>query len=857
MAGLFLSCATENHEHVPQGPPEESRFVKEVFASNLFEPTELVVLPKGKLLFTQRRGGIKQYDLATGALTDYDSIPVYFAHEDGLMGIALDPEFAQNDWIYLYYSPIGEEPVQYLSRFSYTASGLTNEKVVLKVLVQRDECCHTGGSIEFGPGGLLYLSTGDNTNPFSSKGYSPSDERPGRSAWDAQKSSANTNDLRGKILRIKPEPDGTYSIPEGNLFEDEDPLTRPEIYVMGCRNPYRIAVDQKRGWLFWGDVGPDAGDNDENGRGPRGHDEFNVAIRPGFFGWPLFVGDNYPYGEYDFAADKAGPLYNPEKPINNSPNNTGLEELPPAQPAKIYYPYARFDVFPQVKNGGRNAMAGPVYYSDAYEAPGRFPSYFDGRVIFYDWMRGFIYFLELDEQGNPTDWYDLMPGTEFNNIIDMEFGPDGLLYMIEYGTGWFTRNENARLSRISYIRGNRPPVMSTTTSRLKGAAPLEVTFDASASTDHDGDSLSFVWSVAGQEYSGPQLTHLFEKEGVYYPELILSDKKGNTERRQFTVEVGNEPPVVDVEIAGNKSFFWEGREINYEVKVTDLEDGQSAEGIDQSRIRFDINHYQSRDLAEVLGHQVPVNDGLTLIESLDCAGCHKLNEKSIGPSYEDVAMRYQYDHAAVKYLSGKIISGGGGVWGEQAMSAHPDLSSEEAERIVAYILSLANTNTHPLKGAFKAEKESGRYLFSASYEDKGKAPLRPIEATEYLWLKSTSIPGDGFDESKGIQARGGSINSIYDGSWFAFNDLDLTDIGSVSIRVGGVDRGGRISLRIGASDGQEIGSLVIDRGEVPASKVYTIPMSQAAGVQKLFFVFESKGEPNKLLTIRNIEFNPL
>ncbi len=150
----------------------------------------------------------------------------------------------------LYYSPVGDEPVQHLSRFTYTAKGLINEVVMLKVPVQREECCHTGGSIQFGSDGLLYLSTGDNSNPFDSKGFSPSDERPGRSAWDAQKSSANTNDLRGKILRIKPEADGSYSIPEGNLFVDDDPLTKPEIYVMGCRNPYRISVDPKRGWLL-------------------------------------------------------------------------------------------------------------------------------------------------------------------------------------------------------------------------------------------------------------------------------------------------------------------------------------------------------------------------------------------------------------------------------------------------------------------------------------------------------------------------------------------------------------------------------------------------------------------------------
>jgi cytochrome c len=77
----------------------------------------------------------------------------------------------------------------------------------------------------------------------------------GREAWDAQRTAANTNDFRGKVLRIHPEPGGGYTIPDGNLFPKGTQGTRPEIYVMGCRNPFRISVDAKRGWLYWGDVG--------------------------------------------------------------------------------------------------------------------------------------------------------------------------------------------------------------------------------------------------------------------------------------------------------------------------------------------------------------------------------------------------------------------------------------------------------------------------------------------------------------------------------------------------------------------------------------------------------------------------
>ena len=215
-------------------------------------------------------------------------------------------------------------------------------------------------------------STGDNTSPFASDGFSPSDETPGRSPFDAQKSSANTNDLRGKILRIHVEADGTYTIPAGNLFPKGEAKTRPEIYVMGCRNPYRISIDQKTGYLYWGEVGPDAGENDSL-RGPRGYDEVNQAKKAGNFGWPYFVGNNYAYGKYDFVAKKAGNKWDPSAPINDSPNNTGKRELPPVSPTFVWYPYAKSEEFPMVKEGGRNAMAGPRVFSENYkEAEGRF-----------------------------------------------------------------------------------------------------------------------------------------------------------------------------------------------------------------------------------------------------------------------------------------------------------------------------------------------------------------------------------------------------------------------------------------------------------------------------------------------------
>lgn len=857
---ITLACNKNNSLEQPLDVTEETRYNKVILSGGLNEPTEFVVLSDKRIILTERRGAVKLFNPRDNSLKVIAKIPVYSEQEDGLMGIALDPNFEYNSWVYLYYSPAGAEEKQNLSRFSFNGEeiDLSTEVVMLEVKTQRAECCHTGGSIEFGPDGLLYLSTGDDTNPFGSEGFAPIDEAPGRSPWDAQKSSSNANDLRGKILRIKPKKDGTYEIPEGNLFSVGTAGTRPEIYVMGCRNPYRISIDQKRNWLFWGEVGPDAGNNKE-GRGPRGHDEINLAKKAGNYGWPYFVGNNKPYNRYNFRGKISGDLFNPKAPKNRSVNNTGITDLPPSVEALIWYPYAISDEFSMLGKGGRNAMAGPVFYDEDYQLEANsLPEYYNGKLFIYDWIRGWIFTITLSESGEIQQIEPFMPNTTFNYMIDMTLGPEGALYILEYGTGWFTKNDDAAIVRIDYNGGNRNPVINLQASKYRGGAPLTVDFSSAGTYDYDGDKLTFKWEINDEVINDSVATYTFDKPGIYYPKLTVRDKYGNKESRQLIVEVGNEEPVINVNFSGNQTFYWRGEERSYNLTLQDKEDGKLGEQIAESAVDFSIDYLaEGFDLTganQTQGHQI-ITKGERLIRENDCKSCHKINEKSIGPSYEQVALRYTSRPDAIDYLSDKVINGGSGNWGEQAMAAHPSLDKSDAEEIIKYILSLGKEKEErvfPLSGKYvfnngEASNANGMYIVSGAYEDEGANGMESILSKDQIILRNPLVEAESYDEGKQVvifdfKGEQKFINDIYNNSYISFKSIDLTDVEEILFGylfdASGRSINGIVELHVGSPTGELIGkmSVVVENSGYPGMKI------ERKGKFDLYFVFKTEND---------------
>lgn len=856
-----------------QLPPDDNRFSKKVFADNLDEPTELAVTNEGDVFFVQRKGEIFYHINATKQSVQIAKLDVWTRNEDGLLGITLDPNYARNHWVYLFYSPNIPEAIQRISRFTYDGTTLVNEKVLLTVPVQREECCHSAGSLTFGPNGNLYIALGDNTNPFASDGYSPSDEQPERTAWDAQRSAGNTFDLRGKILRIHPEPSGTYTIPEGNLFPVTNHKGRPEIFVMGCRNPYRISVDMKDGTLYWGDVGPDAGK--DSIQGPMGHDEMNFARTPGYYGWPYFIGNNIPYADYDFVTKVAGPKHNPLAPQNHSPSNTGMVNLPPARPALVYYPYAASDKFPQMQKGGRSAMAGPVYHFDNNLASTvKLPKYYDGCTIMYEWMRNLFFAMKVDQKGQITRMDPMFTSLPLNRVIDMELAPDGSIWLLEYGSLWFSKNIDARLVKIEYSTDNRLPVAKAEADVTIGKLPLTVKFSSKGTFDYDAhDTLSYEWRIetpykADARVANP--THTFTKPGIYNVVLIVTDSKGNSSTAGLTVRAGNAEPVVNITSTDNMSFFTEGQKFSYRVQVTDLED-EKGTGVDPSRIVTTLAYVPvGKDMTVVAqGHQANKNAVLakspaeTLIEGSDCKACHNPEVKSVGPSYRMIAERYANEKGAMGKLARKVITGGAGNWGDHGMSAHPQLSLDDAKEMVAFILdygkpakpanAIPPIGTVTLNLAGKQAKEDGVYVMTSTYQDKGAPGIGSLVTEAQLVLRSPRLQGEAYDDKKGGTLRQTTADDSVptrmqykgNGEWLMYRKLDLTNFRSFTVRTAAERDLSVLEVRIDSATGPVIGEVTL-----PNTKKWSIfetataNLKPVTGRHDLYFVLRLDDDPN-------------
>ncbi|WP_253181983.1 ThuA domain-containing protein [Cellulosimicrobium cellulans] len=529
-------------------------------------------------------GTIHQWDPETGDVTLLTTLDVMgnrgsgdelVKNEEGLLGIVPDPNFAENNWLYVYWMPHEsidrERRVGYrtVSRFTYDPAGPTIDQGTRVDLLQWEtqihSCCHAGGGMAFDDEGNLYIGSGDSNSSGGSNGYSGNNwtqEYAGISFQDARRTSGNTNDLNGKILRIHPEADGTYTIPEGNLFpEGEYPAdkTRPEIYVMGVRNISRLQIDADTDWLTAAWVGPDATmPNPE--LGPAKYETATIITSAGNQGWPYCMGNRQPYR--DRSNEDASVLtgwYDCDNLKNESPRNTGLVDIPPARDNMIWYsPSGGGPVFPDrgngvptyenddaeytipwLRGGGQAVMSGPTYRQSQVdpESDVAWPSYWEGKWFLGDQSNPnnrvavTVDPETVEEAGAPAFMEDLrhiIPGGRGDGLLqswmDAKFGPDGALYLLDYAGGFFSLDPNQKLMRITYQGGAPTPLPTASAASVQGD-PLTVQFNGERS-----GGVAYHWDFgdgATSRKANPQ--HTYQRIGQYEATLTVTYADGSTE----------------------------------------------------------------------------------------------------------------------------------------------------------------------------------------------------------------------------------------------------------------------------------------------------------------------------------------
>jgi glucose/arabinose dehydrogenase len=514
-------------------------------------PTALVFTPDGRLLIATQTGQLRVYQ--NGALLPAAALDLRAPnracvnHERGLLGLAVDPDFATNHYIYLYYtfnkfpSSVAADncpdvqptnpnnPVNRVARFTLPDTNsidLASEFVLIDNMPST-RGNHNAGDLHFDQAGNLYASVGD-----GGADYTRTHGQAG-----GNKAAQDPFILLGKIMRIKP--DGSLPAdnpwlgadsarcydpaPGGNKAAiNTDGKKCQETYAWGLRNPFRFAIDPNVASprVFVNDVGENT------------WEEIDDAQPGANYGWSTREGHC----------------------AQGSASNCGA---PPAGVNNPIYDY-------QHGNNCNSITAG------AFVPNGVWAGY-NGMYLFGDYGCGQIFTLTPNGAGGYTSGTF---ATGAGAIISMQFGPYNggqALYYTSFSNG-------GQVRRIIQTNGvNQPPSAVASVNPSSGPAPLQVSFSAAGSSDLEGDPLTYDWDFgdASAHSSASAPTHSYAA-GTYTATLRLSDNHGNSDTAIVRIDSGNTAPVPSFGAPSADLHFFVGQSITLEASATDAEDGALA-----------------------------------------------------------------------------------------------------------------------------------------------------------------------------------------------------------------------------------------------------------------------------------------
>jgi cytochrome c len=528
--------------------------------------------------------------------------------------------------------------------------------------------------------------------------------------------------------------------------------------------------------------------------------------------------------------------------VNNSPNNTGRRELPPVQSPLIWYSSGRSPDFPLLGSGGRTACAGPLFHFEPrFLESGGFPDHFDGCLLIYDWQRPFLQWARLDADARQIGLEPFSAAArlargrsdnsdrfQIKRPVDMCFGDDGCLYLADYGETWGV-NADARLVKVSYQRGNLAPLARASGTGTEGREPLTVTLSAAGSRDPEGAALRYEWRFEpGGEIvaTTSETTFTFRQPGNFTAELRAIDPEGAIGTAVVLIAVGNTRPTICFRSPLEGDFFTPGQPVAYRLDVSDAEDGSSADPVRAEEMGLRTLVAASWETPDGKGSETP--SGFARMRQSDCFNCHAVEQRVVGPSLLEIADRYRGEPGALEATVGRVLKGSSGEWGPIPMLPHPQRTTDELHSMVSWIFSLEKGRTEPamtrgLNGQVTAPNDpnAAAGVLEATYLDGGRSPIAPLPGKATVRLRPRRLEAEAADHLAGAAvvsaegaSRGKGVRASAPTAALRFSKLNLSSSGSVTCRVAGTGRDGKVELRAGTIEGECIARLEVNPAEV-------------------------------------------
>ncbi|NPC72488.1 PKD domain-containing protein [Corallococcus exiguus] len=505
-------------------------FSSELVVGGLHYPTTFAHLPDGRILVAEKAGVVRLVKDGVLVATPFLDVSarVNNHHDRGLLGLAVDPAFAQNGYVYLLYTyddDATDDDGPKTGRLArYTAVGDSaspdSESVLLGTAVAgsckdlppgsdcipSDSASHSVGNVRFAPDGTLFVSLGDGAR------FDAVDD-------DALRAQ-DPDSLAGKVLRVSRTGAG---VPSNPFWSGNGQDNRSKVWALGLRNPYRFNLRPGTATPYVGDVG--WGD----------HEEINVATPGANFGWPCYEGPGRQRG------------YEP-KPV--------CQALYAKGPGAVRPPlYSWTHAEGQTSTGG------------AFIQDPAFPAQWRGAYFFADYTQQWIRMLRVDANDQLVPDSVAPFATEAGGVVDLSSGPGSQLHFVDILAG--------ELRRIRYPANNTPPVAVASATPREGGPPLRVYFSSAGSRDMDGDTLQYVWDFGdGNSVSGvANPEHLYEVVGLHVARLTVSDGHGGSHTASVRISVGNLAPVVSIHAPSETFRFKVGDVVTFAGSASDAEDG--------------------------------------------------------------------------------------------------------------------------------------------------------------------------------------------------------------------------------------------------------------------------------------------